>query len=239
MSVAGSAVASVQVVNRLIEGLPRAVRNRILKLTEPVNLTFGAVLCEANQQLQHVYFPLTGSISLVASVNRHPPLEIGLIGNEGMLGATLALGVNGARLRGIVQGAGTALRMTAGQFRLVLRSSHSLRRTIDHYLFVLLAQQSRTIGCTRFHKIKSRLARWLLMTHDRAHADHFHLTHQYLADMLGVQRSAVTIAAGVLQKNKVISYTRGEILILDRRGLESASCECYRAAIEDLQRLFA
>jgi CRP-like cAMP-binding protein len=239
MSMAGSADDSVQVVNRLIEGLPRAARNRVLKLTEPVNLAFGAVLCEANQRLQHVYFPLTGFISLVAIVNRHPPLEIGLIGNEGMLGATLALGVNSARLRGIVQGAGTALRMTAGQFRLELRSSHSLRRTIDHYLFVLLAQQSRTIGCTRFHEIKSRLARWLLMTHDRAHADHFHLTHQYLADMLGVQRSAVTIAAGILQKNKVITYSRGEILILDRRGLESASCECYRAVIEDHQRLFA
>jgi CRP-like cAMP-binding protein len=239
MSVAGSAVASVQVVNRLIEGLPRAARNRVLSLTEPVNLKFGAVLCEANQRLQHVFFPLTGFISLVAIVNCHPPLEIGLIGNEGMLGATLALGVKGARLRGIVHGSGTALRMTAGQFRLELRSSYSLRRTIDHYLFVVLAQQSRTIACTRFHEINSRLARCLLMTHDRAHSDHFHLTHQYLADMLGVQRSAVTIAAGVLQKNKVISYTRGEILILDRRGLESASCECYRAVIEDHQRLFA
>src|SRR4030095_10578605 len=166
MSVAGSAVASVQVVNRLIEGLPRAARNRILKLTEPVNLTLGAVLCEANQRLQHVYFPLTGFISLVAIVNRHPPLEIGLIGYEGMLGATLALGVNGARLRGIVQGAGTALRMTAWQFRLELRSSYSLRRTIDHYLFVLLAQQSRTIACTRFHEINTRLARRFVVTGD-------------------------------------------------------------------------
>ena len=234
-----SASASPQVVNRLIEGLPREPRQRILKLCEPVDLKFGALLCEANQRLRHVYFPLTGFISLVAIVKRHPPLEIGLIGNEGMLGATLALDVTGARLRGIVQGPGTALRMTAVQLRRELRSSHALRRTLNHYLFVLLAQQSRAIACTRFHEIKARLARWLLMTHDRAHADHFHLTHQYLANMLGVQRSAVTIAAGVLQRNMVISYARGEILVLDRRALESASCECYRAVIEDHQRLFA
>lgn len=233
------AVTSVQAVNRLIEDLPPAARKRLLKLTEPVELRFEAVLCEANQRLRHVYFPLTGFVSLVAIVKRHPPLEIGLIGNEGMLGATLALGVQYARLRGIVQGPGTALRMTAGQFRIELRSNPSLSRTVDRYLFVLLAQQSRTIACTRFHEIKSRLARWLLLTHDRAHADHFHLTHQYLADMLGVQRSAVTIAAGALQRNNVISYSRGEILILDRRGLESASCECYRAVIEDHQRVFA
>jgi CRP-like cAMP-binding protein len=234
-----SVAAAPGVVNRLVEGLPRVARVKVLELCEPVNLEFGTVLCEANQPLQYVYFPLTGFISLVALVKHHPPLEIGLVGNEGMLGATLALDVAGARLRAIVQGSGTALRMTAAQLRRLLRNSRALRRTLNHYLFVLLAQQSRSIACGRFHEIKSRLARWLLMTHDRAHADHFHLTHQYLADMLGVQRSAVTIAAGALQRNKVIRYVRGEIIVLDRRGLEAASCECYRAVIEDHQRQFA
>jgi len=234
-----SAATPPLVVNRLIDGLSAETRKRILKLCVPVELAFGTVLCEANQPLRHVYFPLTGFISLVAIVKDHPPLEIGLIGNEGMLGATLALDVTSARLRGIVQGPGTALRMTAAQLRLLLRENRALRRTINRYLFVLLAQQSRSIACTRFHEIKSRLARWLLMTHDRAHADHFYLTHQYLADMLGVQRSAVTIAAGALQRNKVIRYVRGEIIVLDRRGLEAASCECYRAVIEDHQRQFA
>jgi CRP-like cAMP-binding protein len=227
------------VVNRLIEGLPPGTRKKVLELCEPVNLVFGEVLCEANQRLRHVYFPLKGFISLVAMVEHHPPLEIGLVGNEGMVGATIALDVTGARLRGIVQGAGSALRMTAAQLRLQLRRNAAFRRTLNHYLFVLLAQQSRSIACSRFHEIKSRLARWLLMTHDRAHADHFHLTHQYLADMLGVQRSAVTIAAGVLQKKKVIRYVRGEIIVLDRPALEAASCECYRAVIEDHQRQFA
>lgn len=234
-----SVATPVPVVNRLIDGLPHEARSRILKFSEPVELTFGAILCEADQRLRHVYFPLTAFISLVATVRNHPPLEIGLIGNEGMLGATLALGVDTARLRGVVQGSGTALRMSVRQLRRELRSSHSLRRTLDRYLYVLLAQQSKSIACTRFHEIKSRLARWLLMTHDRAHDDQFHLTHQYLADMLGVRRSAVTIAAGALQRNKLISYTRGEISVLDRRGLESASCECYRTAIDDHQRLFA
>ena len=215
-----SIATAPRVVNRLIEGLPRGDRDEVLELSEPVELTFGTVLCEANQRLRHVYFPLAGFISLVAVVKHHPPLEIGLIGNEGMLGATLALDVTDARLRGIVQGSGTALRMTAAQLRRQLCDSRALRRTINHYLFVLLAQQSRSIACTRFHEIKSRLARWLLLTHDRAHADHFHLTHQYLAEMLGVQRSAVTIAAGALQRNKVIRYVRGEITVLDRRGLE-------------------
>jgi CRP-like cAMP-binding protein len=236
---AESAATSPLVVNRLIDSLSAETHNRILKLCAPVELAFGTILCEANQPLRHVYFPLTGFISLVAIVKDHPPLEIGLIGNEGMLGATLALDVTSARLRGIVQGPGTALRMTAAHLRLLLRENRALRRTVNRYLFVLLAQQSRSIACTRFHEIRSRLARWLLMTHDRAHADHFYLTHQYLADMLGVQRSAVTIAAGALQRNKVIRYVRGEIIVLDRRGLEAASCECYRAVIEDHQRQLA
>jgi len=234
----GSSVTP-RVVNRLIESLPAETRNRILKICAPVQLAFGTVLCEANEPLRHAFFPLTAFISLVAIVKDHPPLEIGLIGNEGLLGATLALDVKSARLRGIVQGPGTALRMTAAQLSQLLRENRALRRLINRYLYVLLAQQSRSIACTRFHEIKARLARWLLLTHDRAHADHFRLTHQYLADMLGVQRSAVTIAAGALQKSKVIRYVRGEITVLDRRGLEAASCECYRAVIEDHQRQFA
>ena len=227
------------VTNRLIEGLPHDARNRILKLCEPVELEFGKIVCEADRRFQQVYFPITGFISLVAKVGDHPPLEIGLIGNEGMLGATLALGVNSARLRGIVQGSGSALRMTAAQLSRELRSNSALRRVLKRYLYVLLAQLSQSTACSRFHEIKARLARWLLMTHDRSHADHFRLTHQYLADMLGVQRSAITIAAGALQRKKLISYKRGVIFIVSRRGLEAASCECYQAVLDDHSRMFA
>lgn len=225
--------------NRLIEGLPRRERNRILKRCEPVDMPLGSILCEADQFLTHAYFPLTGFISLVEKVDGHPPLEMGLIGDEGMLGASLALDIDSAPLQGVVQGSGSALRITAPQLRDELRNSPFLLRTLNRYLYVMMAQLSQSAACTRFHEVEARLGRWLLMTHDRAHADHFHLTHKFLADMLGVQRSAVTIAAGALQRRDLIRYSRGEITVLDRGGLEAVSCECYRAVVEDYTELFA
>lgn len=215
------------VANRLIESLPRGERSRILQSCETVERSFGTVLCEADQRYEHVYFPLTGFISLVTALSGHPPLEMGLVGNEGMLGGTLALGVPIVPLRAVVQGGGTLLRMTATQLRRELRASPALRRALNRYLYVFLAQLSQLAACAHFHDIEPRLARWLVMTADRAHADHFHLTHEYLADMLGVRRSGVTIAAGTLQLRNLIRYSRGEIHILDRKGLEAASCGCY------------
>lgn len=234
-----SAAIPVGVVNRLIEGLPRRERHQILRRCERAELVVGAILCEPDQPFRHVYFPLTAFISLVASMSGHQSLDTRLIGNEGMLGATLALGVNAAPLRGVVQGSGRALRMTARQFRHELRENPALLRTLKRYLYVSMAQLSQTAGCNRFHEVEARLARWLLMTHDRAHADHFHLTHEVLADMLGVRRSGITVAAGALQRRKLIRYTRGEISIIDRAGLEAASCECYDAVIDDYARLLA
>lgn len=234
-----SATTPVLVVNRLIGGLPRKERNMILERCEPVDLVFGEILCEPDQPFQHVYFPLSGFISLVAPMGGHQPLEMGLIGNEGMLGVTLVLGVNTVPLRALVQGSGSALRMTAAQLKRVLRVCPSLPRILNRYLYILMAQLSQTSACTRFHEVEARLARWLLMTHDRAHADHFHLTHEFLADMLGVRRSGITIAAGALQQRKLISYSRGDISILDRKGLEAASCECYSAVVDDYERLLA
>lgn len=232
------AAVSRRLSNDLIARLPRAARERIVKLCVPVDLKPGDILCESERPYRYVYFPLSGFISLVAQVDGHPPLDMGLIGSEGLLGETLVLGVDCARLRGIVQGSGTALRMNARQMRRELRRSPALRRVFSRYLYVLLAQLSQTTACTRFHQIDARLARWLLMTHDRAHADHFHLTHKFLAQMLGVRRSAITIAAGKLQRRKLIRYVRGEIRVLDRKGLEATSCECYEAMIGDYRRLF-
>lgn len=227
------------VSNRLIDGLPRTQRAAFRKRCEAVDMVFGSVFGARTDPIGYVYFPLTGFISLVITVAGHPPMELGLIGNEGMLGATLALGTDTAPLRAVVQGSGTALRMSAAQFRCELADSAALRRTLGRYLYVSLAQLAQTAACTRFHDIESRLARWLLMTDDRAHADHLHLTHQFLADMLGVRRSGVTIAARRLHRKLLIRYSRGEITVLDRPGLEAAACECYRADIADYERLLA
>lgn len=225
--------------NRLLESLPRKDRDRMLQHCEMVDLTFGAILCEPGSPYRHIYFPINGFISTVATLDNRQPLEIRLIGDEGMLGATLALGVDTIPLRAVVQGTGTAWRMTTALFKRSLRDSPALLRMLKRYLYVLVAQLSQSSGCNRFHEVEARLARWLLMTHDRAHADHFHLTHEFLADMLGVRRSGITIAAGALQRSALIGYTRGTIRILNRKGLEARSCECYEAGIQDYAQQFA
>jgi CRP-like cAMP-binding protein len=233
----GSAHGSI--TNRIADGLPAHARGRLLEQSESVDLVFGSTLSEHDRPFRHVYFPLSGFVSLMATVDRNHPLEVGIIGNEGMLGATLALGVDAAPQHCMVQGSGTALRMSAARFRVILGESPALQRTLGRYLYVLMAQISRTVACTHFHEVDARLARWLLMTHDRAHADGFYLTHKFLADMLGVQRSAVTIAAGTFQRQGLIRYTRGEITVMDRAGLEAASCECYAKTSAEYLRYFS
>ncbi len=228
-----SIIKGARVTNRLIAGIPTKDRVRLLANCEPVDLVFGDILSEADQPIEHVYFPLAGFVSLVATLDGHQPLEMGLVGNEGMLGVTLKLGIKTAPMRAVVQGTGTALRMTESKFMRCCGDTPAMFRILDRYLYVLMAQLTRSSACTRFHEIEPRLARWLLMTHDRSHADHFHLTHEFLADMLGVRRSGVSIAASALQLRKLIRYSRGEISILNRKGLEAASCECYDAMQED------
>ena len=215
------------VKNHLIELLPRKDRLRLLAVCEPVELALQEVLCEPQQPASHVYFPMRGFISLVAQIDGHPGLEVGMVGSEGMVGAHLALGVPASPLHAVVQGAGTAWRVDAGLFREALAASPALRQGMDSYIYVLMRQLAIAAPCLRFHPIGPRLARWLLMSQDRAHGDHFRVTHEFLAYMLGVRRAGVTVAAGALQADGLIDYARGHITVLDRPGLEAAACSCY------------
>lgn len=152
-----------------------------------------------------------------------------MVGREGMLGAQLALGVSSIPLHALVQGAGTAWRIAAAPFRHALSDSKALQLSLNRYVYVLMAQLATSAACTRFHRVEPRLARWLLMTQDRAHSDSFHLTHELLAHMLGVRRVGITGAACDLQRLGLIRYRRGAITVLDRAGLEAAACSCYAA----------
>ena len=217
------------VKNHLIELLPRADRLRLLEICEPVPLVLGNVLCEHGQHTNHVYFPSEGFISLIASIDGKPGLEVGMVGREGMLGAQLALGVVTAPLHALVLGTGSAWRIGTAAFRAELARSPALQRGLNRYIYVLMSQLSLSAACLRLHRICPRLARWLLMSQDRAHSDSFHVTHEFLAYMLGVRRVGVTTAAGALQRAGLITYRHGQLTVLDRSGLEAAACSCYAA----------
>lgn len=212
--------------NRLLASLPTSV----LAGCERIELQFAEVLCESGELIAQVYFPIDGFISLVTTLGSGEKLEVGIVGAEGMLGVSMVLGVNVASHHALVQGAGTALRMTTTTFARHFKNNLVFQKDLHRYVYVLMRQLAQTAACSHYHDIAERLARWLLLTRDRARSDQFHLTHEFLAYMLGVRRVGVTEAATALQKRGLIEYRRGQIAILDGPGLEKASCDCYRQA---------
>jgi CRP-like cAMP-binding protein len=223
--------------NRLLAALPGNSLEHALASCESIDLRFADVLCLPGDRIRHVYFPTNSFISVVAPVDGKAGLEVGMVGNEGMFGIGLLLGVDVYPMHALVQGAGPALRMDAERFRRELDHTAALRRGLNRYVYVLISQLAQTAACTRFHVVEARLARWLAMTRDRARSDEFYLTQDFLSHMLGVRRVGVTKAAGSLQKRKLIRYTRGVITVLDPSGLQDAACGCYLADKQTYDRI--
>jgi CRP-like cAMP-binding protein len=222
LSAAGGPIA-----NSLLAALPREDYQGLLGELEPLTLSSGEVLYEPGERIRHVYFPGDAQVSLLVVMPDRKALEVGLVGREGMVGIPLVLGAEVSSVRVLVQGSGSALRMKAASFREALARCLPLQRELYRYAYAKLGQARQTAACNRFHQVEARLAGWLLLTRDRVRSDQFHLTHEFVAATLGIRRVGVTNAAGALQRRKLISYRRGNIRILDRKGLKAASCGCY------------
>lgn len=213
--------------NRLIGLLGRRERKRLVERCEPFDMSLSDVLGVPNTHTRYAYFPISGFVSLVVEVDERPGLEVGMVGREGMLGAELLLDQNLPPWRAVVQGAGSSWRIKTSEFQKTLTDSPGLRHLVARYLAFRVEQLTLAAACERFHEIGPRLARWLLMSQDRAQSDTFHVTHQFMAFMLGVRRVGVTLAASELQRQGLIAYRRGELTVLDRLGLQARSCSCY------------
>lgn len=213
--------------NRLLSALPQNEYDLLATRLENFELNYNENIYEPGAVIDHVYFPESGIISLLSQVDNHSSIEVGIVGSEGLAGLPVFLGVRTSGNVAVVQGAGTALRISADNFLAACSNGGSLTRIIQRFIHSLFIQISQSAACNRFHPIEQRLARWLLMTQDRMHSNEFQITQEFLSNMLGVRREAVNKAAGSLHNRELISYVRGELTINDRTGLEKAACPCY------------
>ena len=224
-------------INQILAALPDLEYQRLAPSLKLVALTSGDILLEPNETVRHIYFPQQAMISLVSIMMDGSTTEIGIVGNEGMVGLSALLGGNRTVSRSIVQVSGSALQISADILRKEFYRSKKLHELTLLYTQALLTHVSQSAACNRQHHIEERLARWLLSVHDCILQDELPLTQEFIANMLGTRRSGVTVAAGRFQNAGIINYSRGKITILDRQALEAASCECYRLVQSEFLRL--
>lgn len=224
--------------NRLIAALPRPEQDRLFaSKLEKVSMGIRDVLYEADGTIPHVFFPLNGVMSLVISMKDERAVEVATIGNEGMVGTPIFLGADKSPTKAFAQVPGEVLRMRAGFFKEEMENGGRLYGLVRRYTQAMINQISQSVACNHLHNVEERMSRWLLITHDRVGADEFSLTHEFLAQMLGLRRPSVSVVAGILQKAGLITYHRGRITILNRKGLEAAACECYEVVRKEYDRL--
>jgi CRP-like cAMP-binding protein len=223
--------------NRLLSALSRDLQIRLLPRMEKLSLPIRQVLYEADSVISHVYFPLSGVMSVVVMLKHGASVEVATIGNEGMVGTAVFLGAERSPVKAFSQVAGQALKMRVDNFKRALEEHPEFADVVRRYTQGMVNQISQSTACNHIHSVHERMCRWLLMTHDRVGADEFHLTQEFLAQMLGVRRPSVTVAAGLLQKAGLISYQRGRIRVVDRAGLEGGACECYETVRREFDRL--
>lgn len=234
-----SAINGDLTCNQILAALPPEAIASLQPKLETVSLVFKQVIYEPQEPITHVYFLRSGLISLLTILANKTVAEVSVVGNEGMLGLPVFLGVSTTPFRAIVQIPGEAMRMRADDFKQAVNQISSLSDWIHRYIYSLLIQIAQSSACNSHHTVGQRCCRWLLTMHDRAKSDRFSITQEFLSHMLGVRRASVTEVAGKLQKAGLIAYSRGQITICDRQGLEAASCECYALIKAEFERLFS
>ena len=232
-----SEARSNPIKNQLLSALPIEEYDRLLPYLEAVSLIPKQIIYAPNEPIEYVYFPNSGIISLVNLTEDGGTVEAATVGNEGMAGIPVLLGTDRMIGQAMSQVAGDAVRMRADVFKRLVTPGSTLYNLLLRYTQALINLISQSVACNRLHSVEERCCRWLLLCQDRVHSNEFHLTQEFLAQMLGVRRASVSVVAAILQKAGLICYSRGKIMIRDRIGLESASCECYRIVKDEFDRL--
>lgn len=230
-----NAFQNIPIGNKMLAALLAKECRRLANKLEPFDLKFGETIYKPNENIKNVYFPDSGIISFLSAIEKRSTLEVGVVGNEGMVGLSTFLGITKSPNSAVVRATGLAWKMKAVDFLKECGENILLSSLVHRYTHLLLTQLSLVGACNRFHTILKRLTCWLLMTSDRMGTEKFHVTQQFISDMLGVRREAVTIAASSLQEKQLISYSRGNFTILNRKDLEAFACKCYSILKEEEQ----